>query len=85
MDFITSTVPDWAAQERHIKVVEMRMTIRQVRVISPERVKRLFETIGFNRLRIVGFPKPDVVQGEADGEEEKMDVDEEAVSDVEIL
>jgi hypothetical protein len=38
------------------------MTMRQVRVISPERVKRLFETIGFRRLRIVGFLKPTVVQ-----------------------
>jgi hypothetical protein len=38
------------------------MTMRQVRVISPERVKRLFETIGFRRLRILGFPKPAVVQ-----------------------
>ena len=85
MDFITSTVPEWAAQERHIKVLEMRMTIRQVRVISPERVKRLFETIGFRRLRIVGFSQPAGVQGKADGEAEKMDVDEEAVSDVEIL
>jgi hypothetical protein len=36
--------------------------MRQVRVISPERVKKLFETIGFKRLRIVGFPKPAFVQ-----------------------
>jgi len=61
VDFITSTVPEWAAQERHIKVLEMRMTIRQVRVISPERVKRLFETIGFRRLRILALPKPPVL------------------------
>ena len=60
VDFLASTVPEWASQERHLRVLEMRMTMRQVRVISPERVKRLFETIGFRRLRIVGSLKPAV-------------------------
>jgi hypothetical protein len=30
-------------------------------VIGPERVKRLFETIGFRRLRILALPKPPVL------------------------
>ena len=62
MDFLTSTVPEWGAQERHLRVLEMRITMRQVRVISPERVKRLFETIGFRRLRILALPKPPMLR-----------------------
>ena len=67
-------------------MLEMRVTMRQVRVIGSERIKRLFETIGFRRLRIVSAPKPSVVVLlQAQMEDEKMEVDEEAVSDVEIL